>query len=483
MLFVEQRRNTRLVMSLLVLFCLVAVAAAVRAPDSQYDVNFDEHGYEPHEVIHRDVCIIGGGATGTYAAIRLRDSGETVVVVEPDTVLGGQTRSYNVPGSDEKIDYGVLAYTDVDIVHEFFGRFDIPLTDSHFHSASFQWADFRTGEYIPNFAFPSASLDGYKAQLEKYPYLEWTSDLPDPVPEDLAMPFGDFAKKYSLEDVIPQLYFNMQGPGNIPELSTYYIFQAISSQLLKSLSTHLLFTERGNNHEIYAKALEELGEDVLLSSNVVGAQRLRGGSGVNIIVMTPSGIKLIKAKKLLVTMPPTMSNMAPFDLDETESSLFSQFNSQSWYVALVTNTSFPRGMNLQNAAPYVTSTFSTAPSLHVVLSTKVPGIYLVKYRSTYPLPEALVESEIRATVARLGMPTSDGVQKTAADIEVLAYHAHVPFDLTVSPEAFRNGFNHKLNSLQGHRNTWYTGSTFLSPHSAALWNFTEGLLPRIMHGL
>jgi len=42
-------------------------------------------------IITRDVVVIGGGATGTYAAIRLRDLGKSVVVVETNDRLGGHT--------------------------------------------------------------------------------------------------------------------------------------------------------------------------------------------------------------------------------------------------------------------------------------------------------------------------------------------------------------------------------------------------------
>ena len=34
------------------------------------------------QTIVRDLCILGGGAAGTFAAIRLRDAGKTVAVVE-----------------------------------------------------------------------------------------------------------------------------------------------------------------------------------------------------------------------------------------------------------------------------------------------------------------------------------------------------------------------------------------------------------------
>ena len=56
---------------------------------------FGNHSYEykPEDIITRDVCIIGGGSTGTYSAIRLRDMGKSVVVVEKKDVLGGHTSS------------------------------------------------------------------------------------------------------------------------------------------------------------------------------------------------------------------------------------------------------------------------------------------------------------------------------------------------------------------------------------------------------
>lgn len=38
-------------------------------------------------VIHRDVVIVGGGAAGAHAAVKLRDMGKTIVLVEKGDVL------------------------------------------------------------------------------------------------------------------------------------------------------------------------------------------------------------------------------------------------------------------------------------------------------------------------------------------------------------------------------------------------------------
>ena len=78
-------------------------------------------------IITRDVAVIGGGATGTYAAIRLRDLGKSVVVVETNDRLGGHTHTYTDPGTGGKVDIGVIVWHDLPIVHQWFGRFGVPL--------------------------------------------------------------------------------------------------------------------------------------------------------------------------------------------------------------------------------------------------------------------------------------------------------------------------------------------------------------------
>ncbi|KAK8087561.1 hypothetical protein PG997_002522 [Apiospora hydei] len=39
----------------------------------------DPSGYDPRDVYYRDVVIVGGGSSGIYSAMRLRDHGKTVM--------------------------------------------------------------------------------------------------------------------------------------------------------------------------------------------------------------------------------------------------------------------------------------------------------------------------------------------------------------------------------------------------------------------
>lgn len=44
-----------------------------------------------NEVLERDVCVIGGGASGTYAAVQLQQMGKSVALIEKQSRLGGQS--------------------------------------------------------------------------------------------------------------------------------------------------------------------------------------------------------------------------------------------------------------------------------------------------------------------------------------------------------------------------------------------------------
>ena len=47
----------------------------------------DESKFKPEDIITRDVAVVGGGASGTYAAVRLKDQGKTVALIERDDHL------------------------------------------------------------------------------------------------------------------------------------------------------------------------------------------------------------------------------------------------------------------------------------------------------------------------------------------------------------------------------------------------------------
>jgi phytoene dehydrogenase-like protein len=116
----------------------------------------DERGFAPQDIITRDVCIIGGGATGTYSAVRLsQDLGKSVVVVEKTDRLGGHTETYIDPVTHYPVDYGVLAYHNLTVVTEFFARFGVSLTTVPITSPfTTEYVDLSTGKVVPRRLIP-----------------------------------------------------------------------------------------------------------------------------------------------------------------------------------------------------------------------------------------------------------------------------------------------------------------------------------------
>jgi ribulose 1,5-bisphosphate synthetase/thiazole synthase len=66
---------------------LKAAAIAFIALATATSATIDESKFSAADTIVRDVVILGGGASGSYAAIRLKDFGKTVVVIEEQNHL------------------------------------------------------------------------------------------------------------------------------------------------------------------------------------------------------------------------------------------------------------------------------------------------------------------------------------------------------------------------------------------------------------
>ena len=439
----------------------------------------DPQSFPASSIITRDICIIGGGSTGTYSAVRLSDSGKSVVIVEANDRLGGHTNTYTDPSTNETVDYGVIVFQNLDIVKKYFARFDVPLITASFAAPGQvnEYVDFTTGKVVAGYepADPSAALAAYGAQLEKYAYVENGFDLPDPVPADLLLPFGDFVTKYNLQSLVGFLFGFAQGLGNLLEQYTLYVFKNFGLGILQDLQIGFLTTARQDNSEIYVKALAELGKNVLLQSHVIATDR-SGSDGVKVLVQTPTGRKLILAKKLVITIPPKIDNLVGFDLSRNETSLFSQFRNRAYYTALIRHTGIPPNTSLTNIGANTPYNLPPLPGLYSITTTRVPGLYDVKVGSATALSDAQVKSLIVDTVTRL---RTAGTLNTTVP-KFAAYQSHTPFELTVSKEAIERGFYKRLYALQGQWHTWYTGAAFDTHDSSLLWQFTEGLLPGIL---
>ncbi|KAL2862575.1 amine oxidase, flavin-containing superfamily [Aspergillus lucknowensis] len=429
-------------------------------------------GKEPSDAITRDVCVIGGGAAGTYAAIRLRELGRSVVLVEREEQLGGHTRTYYDP-EGRPIDYGVWVYQNNTEASNFFAHFNIPLTGQDFSriSEGSQRIDLRTGQRVPP---PSGNVTDammrYVQILLQYPYLSDGWDLPDPVPEDLVLSFREFIEKHDLGAAVETITLYVQGLGDILSYPMVYIMKYFSFGVALGVQSGFSTSASRANGELFQAARNELGDDVLLSATVAGMER--SDSGARILVATPSGDVLIEADKLIIAIPPLLKQLENFDLNDQERELFGQFGNSYYYTTVLNLSGVPNEVQILNRGADTPYNIPVMPGTYVFYPSQIQTLFTGFFGGG---SQNMTEDEVIQTIKDNALQLRNA-GFDVADPEILAYGNHSPFNLFVPAEAIARGFYRNLYSLQGNRRTYYTGAAWHAHDSAALWKFTERLL-------
>ncbi|KAE8553971.1 hypothetical protein EYB25_002509 [Talaromyces marneffei] len=429
---------------------------------------FSPCSYAPENILIRDVVVIGGGASGTYGAIALKDMGRSVAVVEKKPHFGGHVNTYNDPETGLALDFGVQGYDGDSITQAFFSRFNIlliPLSKGNGEVT----ADFDTGEIVMT-TMSADSLAAYGEQTNLYyPDLALGLHLPQPVPEDLLLPFRDFIVKYSLQDAAYTIWrFTSPGKDILDQLTLYVMLgcNAASTPLLGGQGSDV--TTR-NNSELFGKAEEEFGSSALLNSHVIAAKR--SNDSISLVVQTPTTRKLILASQVLFSAPIVLDNLNTFDLDTIEYSVFSQIYYSSWYTALVADTGLRPGYVYENAAIDTLYNIPLEPYTFRIGATRVNNIFYAYYGSMEQLSENEVKDRISKTIQILS--------GSSTIPRFLDFVGHTPFKQQVPAKAVADGFYDQLNALQGHRGMHYTGNALDASGSSSLFKFTQYLLPRI----
>lgn len=201
--------------------------------------------------ITKDVVIIGGGASGTYAAVRLReDLGKSVIVIEPRPNLGGHTSTYLIPETNTTVDYGVQSYLPYGPASSFFARFNITTEVFSPERLNSLNVDVETGKTLLDYRAPSLNatneaLSRWLTITQKYQqYLEpgyWNFPRPGDIPDDFLIPFEQFAKREGIEAAVPRITaISGVGYGGVRDLLTLTVFQAFGASLTQGKSRQLL---------------------------------------------------------------------------------------------------------------------------------------------------------------------------------------------------------------------------------------------------
>ncbi|RAR15548.1 FAD/NAD(P)-binding domain-containing protein [Stemphylium lycopersici] len=450
-----------------------------------------QHNSGPTEII-RDVAIVGGGASGTYAAVRLReDFNKTVVVIEPRPNLGGHANTYNISGTNASIDFGVQSYNPNNAANGFFARFGIATETPMQRKLTPLNVDVETGEVLEDYSLPSVNTTNeafqrWLAITSKYKdYLEpgyWNFPQSSDIPADFLTPFQEFVKRNRLEAAVPRiLLISGVGYGGVREILTLTVLRAFGASLTKDLLTGSLFRPVGNNSILYKRALDLLQPDVLLSSTVQNTKQ--AADGIELSVKQGNTEYTVKARRVLFTAGPSLRNLAPFHLDDKSLAVFSDWREGGDFVGVMKAPCLPENSSITympkaaalndplalNDWPYSLRLDSTGPS--------GLGLYRVVFGANHSISVDDFKQLVAQSVENL---QNAGTIEDKCETEFKAVSEHTRPWWPQSAERMRTGFVQDMYALQGYRNMWYTGYAWAAPYSSTVWAFTDTVLERLL---
>jgi hypothetical protein len=333
-----------------------------------------------------------------------------------------------------------------------------------------EFVDFSSGEVVEGYAppDPTEALEIFAGLLQSWPYLTGKLTLPDPVPADLLLPFGDFVTKYSLQSLVPVTWTFALGVGDLLKTTTLYVLLNFGlPQIADFVPGNALTTTDHFNSELYLKAEALLGDNVLYGSTMITAER-SAYDLQKVTVQTPTGVKLIKAKTLLITIPPILDNLTPLDLSDKERDVFKQWEYTTYYTGVVRD-GIPDNVTLTNTDPEALYDIPPPPFIQNFDFSGIPGLHTFGSVSDTPQTQAQVEAIILSEIT--GMATAGTFSASTPSIEVIS--SHTPTQLRVSVESIENGFYNDLYDLQGQQGTFWTGAAWAPDDSSLLWAYTE----------
>ena len=417
-----------------------------------------------------------------------------MVKIADDVVeQGGHVNTYTDPETGEAFNYGVQSYIDYKGSKAFFERFGIPLQPNVLFSSNTVNVDPNTGSLVPN-ATAAPPLNFSIAALQRYydvivPWNDimlpgyWNFPPGDQIPADLLLPFSDFVTKYNLEDMAPLLAVISGQDINTPN-PTLFVVKNFGTPVVEGFLNGTFFDPIPfNNSLLYGDAARLLGDDLVLTSTVVEANR--SDHGVTLVVEDlQTGMRtLVSAKRLLVASQPSIDNLAVLALDEQERAVFNTWSYGTVYTAVLKTNLIPDNTSVSFVTP-ANSTSAPKPYSFSITWNGASGYFWIIFFAE----ESLSESEAKEIIIAEMRTLYDGgafppIGGSTPSSEVVAISNHSSVGWGQSVEQLKTGFVQDLYALQGHKDTWYTGGLWCPDYSSNVWAFTDTVLPKLLEGM
>ena len=277
-------------------------------------------------------------------------------------------------------------------------------------------------------------------------------------------PTGEFCAKYNVSTALPRMYESTGGgpasrEANFLDTMTLTFLQSFSPGWMKVFFTDIGYYHIvGGNQLLYNQIAELLGKDVLTDTVVLASER--SSTGVTLLVSGLQGTKIIKAKKLLLAIPPTRENMIPFATNAEENDIFSKTKYGRYGTAIVSHPSLPKGVELHNMptsavadpwAPFLDNphilsftSYGNDSDLFSIGTSGSPYALFGQTAATGVAQSSLMKMAQQGTIPSLGGKL----------LKVVEWSDHGPGGFGVTKQDMRNGWMDKMYGLQGKRSTW-----------------------------
>jgi hypothetical protein len=417
-----------------------------------------------------------------------------VVKIADDVVeQGGHVNTYTDPETGEAFNYGVQSYIDYKGAKAFFERFGIPLQPNVLFLSDTVNVDPNTGKLVPNVT-AAPPLNSSIAALQKYydmivPWNDimlpgyWNFPPGEQIPADLLLPFSDFVTKYTLEDMAPILAVVSGQNINTPN-PTLFVVKNFGATVVEGFLNNTFFDPVPfNNSLLYGDAERLLGDDVVLTSTVVEANRSDYGISLVVEDLQTGRKTLVSAKRLLVASEPSIHNLAVLALDEQEKAVFSTWSYGTVYTAVLKTNLIPDNTSVSFVTP-ANSASAQKPYSFSITWNGASGYFWIIFGAEENLSESEAKEAIIAEMKTLydgGAFPPIGSSTPSSEVVAISNHSSVVWGQSV--EQLKAGFVQDLYALQGHKDTWYTGGLWCPDYSSNVWAFTDTVLPKLLEGI
>lgn len=422
------------------------------------------------------ICILGAGAAGLTSAVALAERGyRNVTVVEQEPFVGG--KCYTHSGTEHPLEMGANIVFPGSVVHRFAQRTGAKIIEWF----PIQVFDHRTGHVRPlgSPAKPFSALESARAyarlalELVRHrsvrghgfhacrnlselgtPVRLWLKERKLEVIADATMPFMVGAGLGYPEDEVPLAYF-------------LKMLQFLQSMSLQDLLKRRSYRFENGYQDLWVRVANELlaGTKLLVEAKV---ERIERPADAPIRVHTRKGEVVCDA--LIVTLPLNVA-LDLLDADDRERELFSRVRCFDMYtVGCTVEGGLPLGLSF--IGPYTESKATLGHAFAYVPMQARGGDSIGKF-VFYAHGSDSVGSD---TILKHLRNDLDARKYRILDEPVVKRWPH--YFPHVSGHDFMSGFFQRVDRLQGHRGTYYSGETVAGTSVSLVTSYAEAHIAR-----